>query len=162
MKKRIDINYIQYESLQDLSREDRELLERADKAAQDAYAPYSRFQVGAALRLENGTIVTGNNQENAAYPSGLCAERIAVFSASANYPDQPIRSLAITARSQKEIDHPIAPCGACRQSILEYEHKFGKPIRIILRGSSGPITIIESMKNLLPFQFDADELNVTR
>ena len=162
MKKRINIDYVQYDSPQEMLQADRELLLKAVEAAEKAYAPYSRFQVGAALRLDNGVVVCANNQENAAYPSGLCAERIAVFSAAANYPGHAIESIAITAKSQQEIDHPIAPCGACRQSIIEYEHRFRKPIRIILRGSSGPIMVIENMRSLLPFQFDSDELAVTR
>lgn len=161
MKKKIDLNYTQYQDMQELPQADRELLERAALAAEDAYAPYSHFKVGAALRLDNGVIVTANNQENAAFPSGLCAERIAVFSAAAQYPGHAIEALAITAKTLHDIDHPIAPCGACRQSILEYEHKFKKPIRVILRGSSGAIAVLDSMETLLPFQFNSDELSLS-
>ncbi|MCM1531991.1 MAG: cytidine deaminase [Bacteroides sp.] len=158
MKKELTIRYAEYDE-QDLPRADRELLAQASQMAQKAYAPYSHFKVGAALRLKNGTVVCGSNQENAAYPSGLCAERVAVFAAAANYPDQQIESLAITALTSKPINHPIAPCGACRQSILEYEHKFKQPIRLILRGSSGKVAVFDGIESLLPFQFNSDELD---
>ncbi|MDE6494221.1 MAG: cytidine deaminase [Bacteroidales bacterium] len=158
MEKELKINYLEY-SPQDLPQADKELLAKAAQMAQTAYAPYSHFKVGAALRLKNGKVITGSNQENAAYPSGLCAERVAVFSAAANHPDQPIEALAITVSANKNVDHPIAPCGACRQSILEYEHKFKEPIRVILRGSSGKIAVFNSIESLLPFQFNSDELD---
>ncbi len=158
MEKELKIPYVEYDE-QDLPVADKELLEKAAEMAGTAYAPYSHFKVGAALRLRNGTVVCGSNQENAAYPSGLCAERVAVFSAAANYPDQPIEALAITAIASKPIDHPVAPCGACRQSILEYEHKFKQPIRLILRGSSGKIAVFDGIERLLPFQFNGDELD---
>lgn len=159
MEKELKINYVEYDE-QSLPQADRELLTKAAQMAQTAYAPYSHFKVGAALRLKNGVIVCGSNQENAAYPSGLCAERVAVFSAAANYPDQQIEALAITAITSKPINHPIAPCGSCRQSILEYEHKFKHPIRLILRGTTGKIAVFESIESLLPFQFNSDELDV--
>ena len=158
MKKELKIHYTEYDE-QDLPQADRELLAKATQMAQTAYAPYSHFKVGAALRLKNGAVVCGSNQENAAYPSGLCAERVAAFSAAASYPDQAIEALAITAISSKPINHPIAPCGACRQSIIEYEHKFRQPIRLILRGSSGKIAVFDSIGSLLPFQFNNDELD---
>lgn len=158
MEKELKIHYVEYDE-QDLPQADRDLLAKAAQMAQTAYAPYSRFKVGAALRLKNGVVVCGSNQENAAYPSGLCAERVAVFSAAANYPDQQIEALAITAVTSKPINHPIAPCGACRQSILEYEHKFSHPIRLILRGSSGKVAVFDSIESLLPFQFNNEELD---
>lgn len=158
MDKKLDIPYQEYDDEMQLASEDRELLRRADEMVDKAYAPYSGFRVGAALRLEDGTIVTGSNQENAAYPSGLCAERVAVFSASANYPDKAIEALAITANSKQAVNHPVAPCGACRQAILEYEHKFKHPIRVILRGTTGKIVVLDSIQGLLPFQFTKDDM----
>lgn len=159
MEKNISIKYEEFNSLEELKNLDRELLEFASQAVNNAYAPYSKFRVGAALRLENGEIVKGNNQENAAYPSGLCAERVAIFAASANYPNIPIKAIAITVKPENgEIPYPISPCGACRQSIVEYESHFKNNIRIILRGSSGKITVFENIKSLLPFQFDMDDL----
>lgn len=162
MQKEIKIPYQEFDSPEQLQTEDRILLEKAVSAVKKAYAPYSSFKVGAAVRLANGHIYLGSNQENAAYPSGLCAERVAVFSAMANEPDQEIVSLAITAFSEQGIDHPVAPCGACRQSILEYEHRFKRPIRVILRGSSGNIVVLDGIRQLLPFQFNADELSPDR
>ncbi len=135
--KQIDINIsIQSYQLDELSPQDQELVQAAIKATHNAYANYSRFYVGAALRLENGKIVIGANQENAAFPSGLCAERTAVFAAQANYPDSPIETLAIVARNEKGVlPNPITPCGACRQVILEIEDRYKKPIKILLYGT---------------------------
>ncbi len=160
MDKKLDIPYHEYDDVLQLAEEDRELLHRAGEMVGKAYAPYSGFRVGAALRLEDGTIVTGSNQENAAYPSGLCAERVAVFAAAANYPDKAIESLAITADARQKVDHPVAPCGACRQAILEYEHKFKHPVRLILRGATGKIVILDSVRSLLPFQFTKDDMGL--
>ncbi|MDR2906707.1 MAG: cytidine deaminase, partial [Bacteroidales bacterium] len=114
---------------------------------------YSEFHVGAAVLVENGDIVTGNNQENMAYPSGLCAERVAIFSASALHPKQKFKAIAITAFSKLvATNKPLSPCGACRQAIIEYEIRDEQPIRCILRGSSGPIFVFHSMADLLPLQ----------
>lgn len=147
------------ESVEELSNEDVKLLEEATIAAGNAYAPYSRFRVGAAVLLANGTIVRGNNQENAAYPSGLCAERVALFYASAAWPDVPVLAIAITAISEKSIiDEPIAPCGACRQVMAEYEKKSGNKLRVIMKGQKGPVLIASSMRTLLPFSFLDDFL----
>src|SRR5690554_7087575 len=108
-------------------------MKKAQQAREDAYAPYSRFKVGAALLLDSGEVITGNNQENAAYPSGLCAERVVVFSAGANFPGQTMTALTITIRSEsRKIGEPLAPCGACRQSLLEYEQKQKSPLSIYL------------------------------
>lgn len=143
----------------ELTPEDQELLHTAKKAAQNAYAPYSHFKVGAAARLQNGEIVIGNNQENAAYPSGLCAERTTLFSANARFPEVPIVTLAVTALGNKDvISEPVPPCGACRQVMTEYENLSGKPMRVILQGSTGDIVIFDSAKNLLPFSFLGDFL----
>ena len=128
----------------------RQLYEAAFEASKKAYAPYSKFSVGAAALLANGTVVTGTNQENAAYPSGLCAERTTLFYANSQYPDQPVTTLAIAARTEKDfIDLPIPPCGACRQVILETEKRYQRPIRILLYGKKA-IYEVKSIGVLLP------------
>lgn len=156
------VSLLIYETEQELNAEDRELLEYARQAAQKAYSPYSRFQVGAALRLRSGRIITGNNQENMAYPSGLCAERVAIFAASSNHPDDPVMSIAISAFSDLfEIHDPVTPCGACRQVMFETEMHHHQPIRIIMPGENGKILISEGTENLLPFHFHIPAL-ITR
>lgn len=155
----IDIN-ISIESYQlgELSPQDQELVQAAIEATKNAYANYSRFYVGAALRLENGKIVIGANQENAAFPSGLCAERTAVFAAQANYPDSPIETLAIAGRNEKGVlPSPITPCGACRQVIQEIEDRYKKPIKILLYGTQ-KIYCVRSVKDLLPLSFVDDNM----
>lgn len=142
-----------------LSANDRKLLNEAWLACDSAYAPYSNFHVGAALELANGLIFKGNNQENAAYPSGICAERVAVFSASSQYPGVAIRSIAVVAKTDVfNLTNPVTPCGACRQVIAEYEMLAGQPIRIILQGNSDKIWILEGISNLLPLMFHGGEL----
>ena len=155
----IDINIsIQSYHLDELSPQDQELVQAAIKATHNAYAHYSRFYVGAALRLENGKMVIGANQENAAFPSGLCAERTAVFAAQANYPDSPIETLAIAGRNEKGVlPNPITPCGACRQVILEIEDRNKKPIKILLYGTQ-KIYCVRSVKDLLPLSFVDDNM----
>ena len=134
----------------ELSHDDQELISAAREATKRSYAPYSKFYVGAALRLANQQIVCGSNQENAAYPSGTCAERTAIFYANAQYPEQPVEALAIAAQTNgKFLAQPISPCGSCRQVILETEHRFKKPIRILLYGTEG-------VQSILPLQFDQD------
>jgi cytidine deaminase len=145
--------------MDELNSNDRNLLMKARKAAKTAYAPYSQYYVGAAILLDNGMVFTGNNQENVAYPSGLCAERVAVFAASANFPQIPIITIAITARSKNFIvSSPITPCGSCRQVLAEYEKLHSHPIRTIMMGETGKILISESYIDLLPEMFQADEL----
>ena len=159
IKLKFELSIDEYDSLNELSTEDRDLLLQAKKATDSAYAPYSNYYVGAALLLENGEIITANNQENAAYPSGLCAERIAMFYASSQYPDIAVKSLAISAKAKNfNINGPISPCGAFRQVISEYERKHKNKIKIILMGESGKIQIIEGIENLLPIMFHAEEL----
>ncbi len=132
-----------------------DLMQDAIKARKTAYAPYSNFRVGCALLLDNDKIVLGSNQENAAYPSGLCAERVAVFAAGANYPTAKIVAMAITAASDNnQTTAPIPPCGGCRQSIAEYEIRQEQPIEIYFMGEIGQVYKSESLKNLLPFMFD--------
>ena len=138
----------------------RQLYEAAFEASKKAYAPYSKFSVGAAALLANGTVVTGTNQENAAYPSGLCAERTTLFYANSQYPDQPVTTLAIAARTEKDfIGLPIPPCGACRQVILETEKRYQRPIRILLYGKKA-IYEVKSIGVLLPLSFDASAMKV--
>lgn len=148
-----------YNSVNELAESDRELLLAAKEAVGTSYAPYSGFHVGCALRLSSGTVIKGSNQENIAYPSGLCAERVAIFSAGATYPDQPVMAMAITARANDyEVNKPVMSCGACLQSMSEYEMKFSQPIRVILQGETGEIYIAEGLKTFMPFMFWQEEL----
>ena len=148
-----------YESSSELNKLDLDLLTLAKKAADSAYAPYSGFNVGAAVLLENGKIITGNNQENAAYPSGLCAERVAVFHASSQFPEQKIIALAVTAKSASHpLSSPVTPCGSCRQVIAEYEAKFDSPIKTIMSGQTGEVFVCESVSILLPLVFNRKSL----
>jgi cytidine deaminase len=151
--------YEVYDDLDDLDPADAELLRDARKSTGNAYAPYSNFHVGAVGRLSNGELVRGTNQENASYPVGICAERVLLGNAATLFPGVPIHTLAISYDS-KEIksDHPISPCGMCRQSLLEYETRTGSPIRLILAGQEGRVYIIKTTKFLLPFAFTSDEL----
>jgi cytidine deaminase len=158
-KKELRIAYAEYASEKELSAQEQELLGKAREAGKQAYAPYSNFYVGAALLLENGVIVCGNNQENVAYPSGLCAERVAIYAAGAQYPDAGIRTIAITCSSKQfAVNEPLSPCGACRQAISEYEMRHNNPIRIIMAGETGKIRVMESIADMLPFMFKAEEL----
>mgnify|MGYP002623269425 CR=1 FL=1 len=137
----------------ELDEADRELIEAAKRATKGSYAPYSRFHVGAAVRLRDGSILTGANQENAAFPSGLCAERTALFAAGAQHPGQPVVALAIAARKGKRfLAQPISPCGACRQVMSGVEDRYGIPIRILLYGSEG-ILVSDGISPLLPIRF---------
>ena len=148
-----------YENLQELQPADQDLMSKAVENRKNAYAPYSKFRVGAALLLENGIIVNGNNQENAAYPSGLCAERVAIFQAGALYPGVKILKIAISATSdEKVVTSPIPPCGGCRQSISEYEIKQESPIEILFMGEQGEVFDCDSLKSLLPLIFDKNFL----
>lgn len=154
---KLEIN-IEVRSYDELTEEERKLIDAARDATQRSYAPYSHFSVGAAALLENGIVVTGTNQENAAYPSGLCAERTTLFYANSQYPDQAVKTLAVAARTEKDfLDTPIPPCGACRQVLLETEKRYGKPMRILLY-SKKDIYIIEGVGGLLPLSFDGDFL----
>ncbi len=149
----------EYASMAELSNSDSELLGHAIQAVENAYAPYSHFHVGAALRLGNGKVIKGNNQENIAYPSGLCAERVAFFHASSNYPNVAIEAIAITAKAQNfEIDEPVTPCGSCRQVMSETETRQPGDIRVIMMGQSGKIFVVKSVGNLLPLMFKAEGL----
>lgn len=143
----------------ELTSHDLELVNAAQKATAGSWSPYSGFKVGAALLLDDGTIVTGSNQENAAYPSGLCAERTAIFAAGHAYPGKAVTALAIAARNEKGFTaQPITPCGACRQVLAETEQRGGKPIRYILYGTEGTMIIDGGTDVILPFCFGADSM----
>ncbi|MDC8005640.1 cytidine deaminase [Aureisphaera galaxeae] len=156
MKKlKIETELDVFESVSELSEDIQQLMDKAHEARKNAYAPYSHFQVGAAILLDSGEVVTGNNQENAAFPSGLCAERVAAFHAGATYPNAKFTAMALTAGSLKqETKVPIPPCGACRQSLAEYEVKQEAPIPIYFMGASGKVVKAQSVKDLLPLIFD--------
>ena len=152
MEKTQTIHY-QECKMSELSKSDRKLLEAAIEATENAYAPYSNFHVGAALRLADGTIVKGSNQENIAYPSGLCAERTALFAVGSQYPDRVIETLAIVGRNQQGVLTAASPCGACRQVMAEVETRQGKKLRVICYFSEDKILIFEGVECLLPFIF---------
>lgn len=157
-KKEVHFNYSEG-VIEDLDLNLQNLVKRANNASNMAYAPYSLFYVGAAILLEDGTIVTGNNQENVAYPSGLCAERVAIFSAAANYPNAKIKAIAVAAHNKDmSPDTIITPCGSCRQAMAEYEQKQEEPIRIILCSNNGKVKVIENISTLLPLMFEAKQL----
>ncbi len=155
MEQRLTINYQEYDSPEQMSPEDQALVAAAFEAKKGSYSPYSHFQVGAALLLEDGTVVKGANQENVAYPSGLCAERTAMFAAGAHFPDIPFKSLAIVASDHGvTCDYPASPCGSCRQVMAEYQKKYGKPFSIILIGEKR-IRKFARVDDILPFIFDS-------
>ena len=153
--KEIKIAYIEYAGIDELAAKDKELAEAAISATATAYAPYSKFNVGAAVLFEDGVIVKGSNQENAAYPSGLCAERTALFYASASRPDKPMTAIAIAASQNGELlETPVTPCGACRQVMAQYQLKSGLPMMVLLIGAHS-ILKFERIDDLLPFIFDS-------
>ncbi|WP_273276390.1 cytidine deaminase [Maribacter polysiphoniae] len=154
-KKTISFELQVFETMDELGPEDKKLLQSAIEARKNAYAPYSKFNVGAAVLLQNGVVVIGNNQENASYPSGLCAERVAVFQAGAKYPGIAIKSIAITAMSENHmVDSPAAPCGNCRQAISEYEFRQKEPISILMMGEKGEVIKCNSLSDILPLGFN--------
>lgn len=157
--KELRILVYEYDSVWDLPLSDQQLLLEARESALHAFAPYSEFYVGAAVLLSDGTVVKGNNQENAAFPTGLCAERVALFYAHARYPQQAVKSLAITATTKNGLaEGPVAPCGSCRQALIESEVRFKSPIRIILDGKR-KIQVFENAGYLLPFAFKPESLD---
>lgn len=156
--KNISFSYLEYKNPSELESGDQELIEAAKAASGNAYAPYSKFRVGAAIRLESGRVVTGSNIENAAFPSGICAERTALSASVSNFPDDAICSIAITATTEDgSTAESISPCGNCRQVIAEEELRTGKKIRIILAGND-LIRVIDSIGLLLPLQFSRNNL----
>lgn len=150
---------IELDDINELTIEDQELISSANEALTNAYAPYSDFQVSAALRLDNGKIVTGTNQENAAYPSGICAERTAIFWANSQYPNNAIETIVICASNKgKPLSKPIAPCGACRQVMLESENRFKTPLRVIMHSNDKTI-VSKNSTDLLPLSFSEEDLS---
>lgn len=148
----ITIN-IDFCSMEELTRDERELIQMAIEVTKNSYAKYSKFYVGAAVRLEDGQVFIGANQENAAFPSGLCAERTAIFSAQANSPGQAITALAVAARNNfGPLDNPVTPCGGCRQVMLEMEDRYQRDVKVLLYGKKG-IYRVKSVKDLLPLSF---------
>jgi len=155
----IKINFKKFESLTELSDVYQSLCGEAVNAMKTSHSPYSKFRVGAALLLESGKIILGSNQENVAYPSGLCAERVALFHWGANHPDDPIVAMAVTAHTDEfELLQPTASCGACLQVMAECEKKQGKPIETILFCNKGPVWVMKGVASFLPFLFFEDGL----
>ncbi len=161
MQKEINIKYEYFSNISELNDIEKQLFAKSKEIREKAYAPYSEFLVGCALLLEDGTIVVGNNQENAAYPSGLCAERTAIYWTSANHPNKKILKIFVVGGSQRNeqnADIITPPCGACRQSIMEYESKQAMDIEIYFASVSGEVYKTNSIKDLLPFNFDSSYL----
>lgn len=154
MKQDVTISFERFSHWSELSQSDQTLVERAHAVCKTAYAPYSKFQVGASLRLSNNEIVTGNNQENIAYPSGLCAERVALFYSGANFPDESVETLCVVAEGDLlPLDKILSPCGACRQVMLETEVRQKKNYRVILVSQNGVTIVFNSAADLLPLAF---------
>ena len=157
IERKIEISVMVY-AYEELSEEYKRLVDEAKNATQNAYAPYSEFNVGAAVLLENGEMVSGTNQENAAYPSGLCAERVTMFYANSKYPNVAPKALAIATFAGGDfLDEPITPCGACRQVLLESEIRYGVDMDVLLYGTRG-VYVVKSVKALLPLAFDKGAL----
>ena len=157
---KIKISFQEYESVKELDAADQELCQQAVNAMKNSHSPYSKFRVGAALRLQSGKIILGSNQENAAYPSGLCAERVALFHWGANHPDDPIEAMAVTAFTEEfPLLKPVASCGSCLQVLAEYEKKQGMPVKTILHCLEGPTWVINGIETFLPFLFFEERLN---
>lgn len=158
-EQKYEFNYKVYDSIDDLPEDQRWLLNEAREVTEQAYAPYSNFKVGAIARLANGEIVAGTNQENASFPVGLCAERVLLASVSSLYPKVPIETIAISYQSENQAsDHPVSPCGICRQSLQEFESRVNHPIQLILGGMNGPVHVIDTASRLLPLAFTSSEL----
>jgi cytidine deaminase len=157
--KEIQFKYAQYDSIDELSKNDAFLLDEARKVTKYAYAPYSNFQVGAFALLENGKTISGTNQENASFPAGICAERTLLSAASSLYPGVGIDTMAISYHNlHGKSSRPVSPCGICRQSFIEFQERTKKPFRIILAGMEGQILVIENAKDLLPLVFSSDDM----
>jgi cytidine deaminase len=155
-KKSLNIEFVEYESTNGIDRDLLDLLTQAEDNLQNAYAPYSNFKVSAVCKMENEEIIAGTNQENGAYPSGICAERVAVFAAKSQFPDQNIDKIVITTEQSSE--DPVSPCGACRQVLIEYEITQNQPIEIILKSGDSKIWHFSSVKDILPFAFDGSTI----
>jgi cytidine deaminase len=160
VSKKIEIQYSLFETIEELHSEDQALVMHATTQLNSSYAPYSKFNVGAAVRLQSGKIITGSNQENAAYPLCICAEQVVLSQCGALHPNDPIISLAITVRSTtQKISSPVSPCGACRQVIKEYTNRQSIDFSLLLKGETGPTVKFEKASSLLPFAFDGSILD---
>jgi len=158
-ERRFEFLYEVYDNIEALNNQDAWLLNEAREVTQNAYAPYSNFYVGAVAKLINGEIVAGTNQENASYPVGICAERVLLGNAATLYPGIAIDTIAVSYDGHEtKSDHPISPCGMCRQSLLEYESRVNNSIRLILAGQQGKVYILKSARFLLPFAFSKEEM----
>lgn len=158
-EQKYEFNYKVFNSIEELPEDQRWLLNEAREVTEQAYAPYSNFKVGAIARLANGEIVAGTNQENASFPVGLCAERVLLASVSSLYPKVPIETIAISYKGEGHAsDHPVSPCGICRQSLQEFESRVNHPIQLILGGMHGPVHVIDTASRLLPLAFTSSEL----
>ena len=158
-QKEVHFVYEVYNSIKSLEKADADLLQKARAITETAYAPYSKFQVGATALLANGEIINGSNQENASYPVGLCAERVLISAISSIHPNKAIHTMAISYNNLNgESDHPISPCGICRQSLLEYEARLKHPIRLIMSGKEGKVFVIPNAAMLLPLSFTSEDL----
>ena len=156
---KFEFSYKVYDNIAELPEEQQWLLNEAREVTSNAYAPYSKFQVGAVARMANGEIIAGSNQENASFPVGLCAERVLLASISSVFPRIPIDTIAISYKSElQKSDHPISPCGICRQSLQEFESRVNHPVQLILGGMEGPVYVIDSASRLLPLAFTSEEL----
>jgi cytidine deaminase len=156
---KFEFNYKVFDSIDELPEDLKWLLNEARQVTENAYAPYSNFQVGAVARLINGQVVSGSNQENASFPAGLCAERVLLASASSQFPKIPIQTMAVSYKSENvKSDHPISPCGICRQTLQEYEGRVDHPVQLILGGMTGHVYVIDSASRLLPLAFTSEEL----
>ncbi|HEY1871080.1 MAG TPA: cytidine deaminase [Chitinophagaceae bacterium] len=156
----IKINFTEYASMDELSPPDKDLCLEATKALKTSHSPYSKFRVGVAMRLQSGKILHASNQENAAYPSGLCAERVALFHWGANHADDPIESIAITAHTDEfKLTNPVPSCGACLQVLAEYEKKQNRPVKVLLYCQDGPVWVATGIESFLPFLFFENRLN---
>jgi cytidine deaminase len=163
MERFVNIKIEEFNSPDELTDKDRELLNLAVKATASSYSPYSAFKVGAAVRLTNGALLSGSNQENAAYPSGLCAERVVLFYAQSQYPDVAAEAIAVYAISDDfKLDKPVTPCGSCRQVMAEHESRHSKKIRVIMGGANGKIQVTEGIESLLPLMFVMEKLKKRR
>jgi cytidine deaminase len=155
----IKIKFKEYASVEELDNDDQTLCAEAVKALKNSHSPYSKFRVGVAMRLQSGKILYASNQENVAYPSGLCAERVALFHWGANHPDDPIETMAVTAQTDEfKLTQPVTPCGACLQVLAEYEKKQGSPVKMLLYCYNGPVWVATGVESFLPFLFFEDRL----
>jgi len=155
-KKSLNIEYLEYDSVKLMNSEERDLITQADENLKNAYAPYSKFKVSAVCQMENGVVVKGTNQENGAYPSGLCAERVAIFAAKSQFPDKKVDKIVIT--TEQTTLSPVSPCGACRQVLIEYELTQNQPIELIMKSGDSKVWKFKSVKDILPFAFDGEFL----